>query len=39
MTQRCHMTISLPSIRTESYNVAVAGSLVMFDRMNKQRKK
>lgn len=37
--KRCHMTISLPSIRTESYNVAIAGSLVMFDRMNKQRKK
>lgn len=32
---RCHRTVSLPSIRTNSYNVAVAGSLVMFDRMTK----
>lgn len=32
---RCHHVISLPSVRVESYNVAVAGSLVMFDRMNK----
>lgn len=32
---RCHHVISLPSIRTASYNVAVAGSLVMFDRQNK----
>jgi len=34
---RCHHVISLPSVRTESYNVAVAGSLVMFDRLNKSR--
>ena len=33
--RRCHHTISLPSVRTESYNVAVAGSLVMFDRLTK----
>lgn len=33
---RCHHVISLPSVRTESYNVAVAGSLVMFDRQNKR---
>lgn len=33
---RCHHVISLPSIRTESYNVAVAGSLVMFDRQTKR---
>lgn len=32
---RCHYTICLPSVRTESYNVAVAGSLVMFDRQSK----
>jgi tRNA G18 (ribose-2'-O)-methylase SpoU len=32
----CHHTISLPSIRTESFNVAVAGSLVMFDRLTKR---
>ena len=33
---RCHHVISLPSVRTESYNVAVAGSLVMFDRQSKR---
>ena len=33
---RCHHVISLPSVRTASYNVAVAGSLVMFDRQNKR---
>lgn len=32
---RCHHVVSLPSIRTPSYNVAVAGSLVMFDRQTK----
>lgn len=32
---RCHHVVSLPSYRTESYNVAVAGSLVMYDRMSK----
>ena len=32
---RCHHVVSLPAIRTASYNVAVAGSLVMFDRQNK----
>lgn len=32
---RCHHTVSLPSIRTNSYNVAVAGSLVMYDRQCK----
>lgn len=34
---RCHHVVSLPSIRVESFNVAVAGSLVMFDRMVKRR--
>lgn len=33
--ERCHHIISLPSVRTNSYNVAVAGSLVMYDRNNK----
>ena len=32
---RCHHVVSLPAIRSASYNVAVAGSLVMFDRQNK----
>lgn len=34
---KCHHVISLPSVRTASYNVAVAGSLVMFDRQNKRQ--
>lgn len=33
---RCKHVISLPCVRAESYNVAVAGSLVMFDRQNKK---
>lgn len=33
---RCHHVVSLPSIRVNSFNVAVAGSLVMYDRMVKQ---
>lgn len=33
---RCHHIVSLPSVRTNSYNVAVAGSLVMYDRMVKR---
>jgi tRNA G18 (ribose-2'-O)-methylase SpoU len=33
---RCHQVICLPASRTESYNVAVAGSLVMFDRQTKR---
>lgn len=32
---KCHHVISLPSIRTNSYNVSVAGSLVMWDRLVK----
>jgi tRNA G18 (ribose-2'-O)-methylase SpoU len=35
--EQCHGLVSLPSIRTLSYNVAVAGSLVMFDRVAKYR--
>lgn len=32
----CHQHVSLPSVRVESYNVAVAGALVMYDRLIKQ---
>lgn len=32
---KCHRVVSLPAVRSESYNVAVAGSLVMFDRYTK----
>lgn len=35
--ERCHRIVSLPSVRTNSYNVAVAGSLVMYDRMVKRQ--
>ena len=31
--QRCHKIVSLESVRTQSYNVAVAGSLVMYHRL------
>jgi tRNA G18 (ribose-2'-O)-methylase SpoU len=31
----CHDLVSLSAVRTASYNVAVAGSLIMFDRFNK----
>lgn len=33
--KKCQYMISLPSIRTPSYNVAVAGSIVMYDRLIK----
>jgi tRNA G18 (ribose-2'-O)-methylase SpoU len=32
---RCHHLISIPAVRVASYNVAVAGTLVMYDRMTK----
>lgn len=32
---KCHRLVSLPSVRSNSYNVSVAGSLVMYDRMMK----
>lgn len=34
-TDKCVQLIELQSVRRPSYNVAVAGSLVMYDRMNK----
>ena len=34
----CHETISLSAENYASYNVAVAGSLVMYDRATKSRK-
>lgn len=33
---RCHRLVSIPAVRVASYNVAVAGTLVMYDRMVKQ---
>ena len=32
---RCHHVVSIPSVRDASYNVAQAGTLVMYDRMIK----
>lgn len=32
---RCHHLVSLTSLRTNSFNVSVAGSIVMYDRMVK----
>ena len=31
----CHKIISIEAIRTDSFNVAVAGSIVMYDRLRK----
>lgn len=33
---RCHRLVSIPAVRVASYNVAVAGTLVMYDRMVKR---
>lgn len=38
IVDNCDMVVSIESVRTHSYNVAVAGSLVMWDRMNKLKK-
>ena len=38
MLRACHETISLSAENYASYNVAVAGSLVMYDRATKSRK-
>jgi tRNA G18 (ribose-2'-O)-methylase SpoU len=32
---RCHGVVSIPAVRFASYNVAVAGTLIMYDRMIK----
>ena len=32
---RCHGLVSIGSLRVQSYNVAVAGSIVMYDRFSK----
>ena len=33
--ERCHEHIAIPALRTASYNVAIAGAIVMYDRMLK----
>jgi len=32
---KCQRVVSIESIRMESYNVAVAGSIIMYDRLRK----
>lgn len=34
----CNAVVSLPSLRSNSFNVAVAGSLVMYERMRQRRR-
>lgn len=36
VTQSCQSIVSIPAIRQASYNVAVAGSLIMYDRLTKR---
>lgn len=36
VVKACHKTVSLPSVRYPSFNVAVAGSIIMYDRLAKQ---
>jgi|EP00900_Chrysochromulina_parva_P022210 tRNA(Leu) C34 or U34 (ribose-2'-O)-methylase TrmL len=33
-----HLSVEIPSVRYESFNVAVAGSVLMYDRLAKQRR-
>jgi tRNA G18 (ribose-2'-O)-methylase SpoU len=33
--QKCHQIISIESVRLNCFNVAVAGSIVMYDRYQK----
>ena len=39
VTRACHKTVALPSVRYASFNVAVAGSIVLYDRVAKQQRK
>lgn len=34
----CHQIVSIPSIRLNSYNVSMAGTIIMYDRMCKNMK-
>jgi tRNA C32,U32 (ribose-2'-O)-methylase TrmJ len=36
--QACHSVITLPSVLYESFNVAMAGSIIMYDRVAKEKK-
>lgn len=35
MLRMCHARVTLPCVRYESFNVAVAGSVLMYDRLTK----
>ncbi len=37
VVRACHHHVALPSARSASYNVAMAGSIVMYDRLAKER--
>lgn len=37
VVRACHRHVALPTVRSASFNVAVAGSLVMYDRLCKAR--
>ena len=39
IVRACALHVSLPSVRSPSYNVAVAGSILMYDRHAKSRNK
>ena len=37
MVRACHYTVALDGVKASSYNVSVAGSIIMYDRMSKER--
>jgi len=37
IVDHCHFHVSIPSVRSMSYNVSVAGSIIMYDRLQKQQ--
>ncbi|NJN84484.1 MAG: RNA methyltransferase [Caldilineaceae bacterium] len=37
LLERCHRVVSIPAVRSASYNVAQAGTLVMYDRLTKRQ--
>jgi len=39
VARACHRHVALPSVRYASFNVAVAGSIVLYDRFAKQQRK
>ena len=38
VVRACALHVSLPSVRSPSFNVAVTGSLIMYDRLAKKRR-